>query len=59
MFKDHTVISIAHHLDTIVDFDKVVILEKGKLVELGQPRELLKTNTKFKALWEASHGEPA
>ncbi|OAR00989.1 hypothetical protein LLEC1_05486 [Akanthomyces lecanii] len=59
LFKDHTVISIAHRLDTIVDFDKVVVLDKGKVVENGRPRHLLESNTKFRALWEASHGRSA
>ncbi|OAA81152.1 multidrug resistance-like protein [Akanthomyces lecanii RCEF 1005] len=56
LFKNHTVISIAHHLDTIIDFDKVVLLDKGKVAEIGRPRELLQSNTMFRALWEASHG---
>jgi ATP-binding cassette, subfamily C (CFTR/MRP), member 1 len=54
-FRDHTVISIAHRLDTIVDFDRVVVLEKGCLVEEGNPRELLRvSSSRFKALWDAS-----
>ncbi len=56
LFKNHTIISIAHRLDTILDFDKVVVLDKGKVAETGKPRELLESNTKFRALWEASHG---
>lgn len=55
-FKDHTVISIAHRLDTIVDFDRVVVMEKGCIVEIGNPRELLESETRFKALWHANHG---
>lgn len=56
LFKTHTVISIAHRLDTIIDFDKVVVLDKGKVAETGRPRELLQSDTIFRALWEASHG---
>lgn len=59
LFKDHTVISIAHRLDTIADFDRVVVLDKGKVAESGNPRELLKTETKFRALWDASRGQSA
>lgn len=59
LFKNHTIISIAHRLDTIMDFDKVVVLDKGKVVEAGKPRELLESSTKFKVLWEASHGRSA
>lgn len=55
-FQSHTVISIAHHLDTILDFDRVVVMDKGRVVEVGSPRELLQSagNGKFKALWEAN-----
>ncbi|KAM0524595.1 hypothetical protein ACHAPE_000693 [Trichoderma viride] len=55
-FKNHTVISIAHHLATILDFDRVVIMDKGRVVEVGSPRELLQSpgRGRFKALWEAN-----
>ncbi|KAL7963372.1 P-loop containing nucleoside triphosphate hydrolase protein [Trichoderma compactum] len=56
-FKNHTVVSIAHHLETILDFDRVVVMDKGRVVEVGQPRELLQAagHGKFKALWEANN----
>lgn len=55
-FKNHTVISIAHHLATILDFDRVVVMDKGRVVEVGSPRELLQSpgRGRFKALWEAN-----
>jgi len=37
-----TIITIAHRLQTIVDYDKVLVLDKGKVVEYGHPHELLK-----------------
>ena len=40
-FKDSTVISIAHRINTIVGFDKVVVLDRGQLVEFDSPRNLL------------------
>ncbi|KAJ3526432.1 hypothetical protein NM208_g11192 [Fusarium decemcellulare] len=52
-FKEHTVISITHRLDTIVDFDRVVVMEKGRAVEVGKPQDLLASNSRFKALWAA------
>ncbi|KAJ4864914.1 ABC transporter domain-containing protein [Trichoderma breve] len=56
-FKNHTVISIAHHLETILDFDRVVVMDKGRVVEVGPPRELLQSagHGRFKALWEANN----
>ena len=41
-FKGKTVIAIAHHLQTITDFDVVVVLEGGKVAEMGVPGELMK-----------------
>jgi ATP-binding cassette subfamily C (CFTR/MRP) protein 1 len=40
-FKNHTVITIAHRVSTIMDCDVVFVLEKGRVVETGAPRELL------------------
>ena len=52
-FKEHTIISIAHRLDTIHDFDKVIVLDKGSVVEAGKPQDLLRDGGKFKELWDA------
>lgn len=41
-FQDRTVIAVAHRLDTIVDFDLVVVMDKGEVVEVGVPEMLLK-----------------
>ncbi|XP_055375696.1 multidrug resistance-associated protein 1 isoform X7 [Condylostylus longicornis] len=40
-FKDCTVLTIAHRLNTILDSDKVIVLDKGKVVEFASPGELL------------------
>lgn len=37
-----TIITIAHRLQTIVDYDKVMVLDQGRVVEWGHPWELLK-----------------
>ena len=39
-FKECTLIVIAHRLESILDFDKVVVLEKGKVVENDKPATL-------------------
>ena len=41
-FKDSTIITIAHRLDTIIDYDRVFVFDKGELVESGTPFEFLK-----------------
>lgn len=52
-FREHTVLSIIHRLDTVFDFDRVVVMEKGCVVEIGKPRDLLTSRSKFRALWDA------
>jgi ABC-type multidrug transport system fused ATPase/permease subunit len=39
-FKDYTVISVCHRLDMIMDFDRVVVMDMGEVVEVGEPRML-------------------
>ena len=36
-----TVLAIAHRLSTVLNFDKVFVMENGQIVEFGKPRELL------------------
>jgi len=41
-FKDATVITIAHRLNTIMESDRILVLSQGELVEFDTPTELLK-----------------
>lgn len=38
--KNATVLTIAHRLNTVDSVDKILVLEKGKLVEFDSPRRL-------------------
>ncbi|KAK4230393.1 ATP-dependent bile acid permease [Podospora fimiseda] len=50
-----TIITIAHRLQTIVDYDKVLVLDKGRIVEYGHPWELLKkADGTFRSMCEMS-----
>jgi len=40
--KGVTVITVAHRLDTVLGYDKILVLDAGELVEMGAPDELLK-----------------
>ncbi|CAD8100101.1 unnamed protein product [Paramecium sonneborni] len=46
-FNDCTIFTIAHRLNTIADYDKVLVLEDGKVLEEGHPYELLVQNPKI------------
>jgi len=41
LFKGRTVIAIAHRLSTLDSFDRIVVLERGRIIEDGPPRRLL------------------
>ena len=50
-FKDCTTITIAHRLKTVLDSDKILVLDKGELREYDEPDRLLKnTNSLFYSL---------
>jgi ABC-type multidrug transport system fused ATPase/permease subunit len=40
-FANHTIIAVAHRIETIMDFDKVAVLDAGRLVEFDTPYNLL------------------
>ena len=42
-----TVITIAHRLNTIMDYDRVLVLDKGRLVEEGVPLQLAELDEGF------------
>ena len=48
--KHRTTLLIAHRLDTVLDADKVVVIESGRIIESGTPRALLSDDGAFAAL---------
>ncbi|KAL2158565.1 hypothetical protein VTH06DRAFT_4332 [Thermothelomyces fergusii] len=52
-----TVLVIAHRLSTVADFDRMLVLEKGRVVEMGTPRELLLAGMRRTAARAAESGE--
>jgi len=53
LMKDKTVFVIAHRLSTIQNSDKIVVINQGKIVEIGNHEELLSIeNGAYKTLYE-------
>jgi len=51
-----TVIAIAHRLSTIARLDRLVVLDRGRIVEQGTHNELLRRNGLYAALWQHQSG---
>jgi ATP-binding cassette subfamily B protein len=46
-FKNKTVVVIAHRLSTVMNADQIVVLEKGKIVEIGNHNELVRSKGRY------------
>ena len=49
-FENSTVITIAHRLHTVVESDKLIVLDKGMIGEMGSPIELLENGGMFASM---------
>ncbi len=56
LMENRTAIIIAHRLSTIQKMDRIVVLEKGKIVESGSHKDLIKQNGTYAALWTRQSG---
>lgn len=56
LMKNRTSIVIAHRLSTIAHLDRIVVLEKGKIVEQGTHKELLEKSGTYARLWSHQSG---
>ncbi|KAJ5279061.1 hypothetical protein N7478_004433 [Penicillium angulare] len=53
-FKDQTLITIAHKLDSVLDYDTIVFLDHGKVIEFDTPQNLLsREDSAFKSLYDS------
>ena len=55
--KGRTVITIAHRLSTVQNADRILVLEKGSVVEAGTHSELLLKNGRYLNLWTLQRSE--
>ena len=56
MMEGKTVIAIAHRLSTIAAMDRLIVLDKGRIVEEGTHAELLANNGLYAKLWAHQSG---
>ncbi len=56
VMQDKTVIAIAHRLSTIASMDRIVVLDKGRIIETGTPDELLALDGLYARLWKRQTG---
>lgn len=59
--EGRTVLTIAHRLSTIADADRIIVLEKGRIVEIGTHEALLSKKGRYFSLWtmQLSEEKPA
>ncbi len=59
MGQGRSVITIAHRLSTVVDADKIVVLEQGHVVEEGTHADLLAHDGRYAAMWQRQRADMA
>ena len=52
IIQNKTVIAIAHRLSTLKNMDRIIVLDKGKIIEQGSPGELKNKNGAFARFWK-------
>ena len=54
--KSKTVIAVAHRLSTLKHMDRIIVLDKGKIIEDGTHEDLLKNNGYYQKMWGMQAG---
>lgn len=53
--KELTIVMISHKLSTVTDYDRIIVMENGKVVESGKHQELLERKGTYYRMWERNY----
>ena len=56
LMEGRTAIVIAHRLSTIQKMDRIIVLDKGRILEQGSHKELVRANGVYAKLWNHQSG---
>ena len=56
LIKDKTAIVIAHRLSTVLRMDRIIVMDKGKIIEQGNHQQLLALQGKYFMMWQHQSG---